>query len=303
VHWTATAFVGIALTLAGCSGSPERTGLSTPIGDDAITVGSFDFPESVLLAELYSQALEAGGFRVERALALGQREFVGPALRAGLIELIPEYAGTALGFASLGALEPTADLASTHRSLAETAAANGITALAPAPGENANTFVVTHETARRHDLAQLSDLAAVADQLVLGGPPECPARPLCLLGLQERYGLEFADFVALDAGGALTHQALRSGDVQVGLLFTTDPALDEYTELADDRRLQPAENVTPLVRSEVIDRWGDAVVDAIDGVSQGLSSDALRRLNAMDAAQPGADDVAGIAAAWLRERR
>ena len=123
VHWTATAFVGIALTLAGCSGSPERTGLPTPIGDDAITVGSFDFPESVLLAELYSQALEAGGFRVERALALGQREFVGPALRAGLIELVPEYAGTALGFASLGALEPTADLASTHRSLVETAAA------------------------------------------------------------------------------------------------------------------------------------------------------------------------------------
>ena len=228
---------------------------------------------------------------------------MGPALRAGLIDLVPEYAGTALGFASLGALEPTADLASTHRSLAETAAANGLTALAPAPGENANTFVVTHETARRHDLAQLSDLAAVADELVLGGPPECPARPLCLIGLQERYGLGFAAFVALDAGGALTHQALRNGDVQVGLLFTTDPALDEYTVLADDRRLQPAENVTPLVRSEVIDRWGDAVVEAIDGVSQDLSTDALRRLNAMDAAQPGADDVPGIAAAWLRERR
>jgi osmoprotectant transport system substrate-binding protein len=299
---TAAAIVVCALALAGCA-SAEPSRPLTALGDDAITVGSFDFPESVLLAEIYSQALEAAGFRIERAFGLGQRELVGPALRAGLIELVPEYAGSALGFASLGAVDPSADVTSTHRSLTATAAENGLIALSSSPGQNANTFVVTRETARRYELAQLSDLSRVAGELVLGGPPECPARPLCLLGLQERYGLEFAEFVALDAGGPLTHQALRSGNADVALLFTTDPALGDYTELTDDRRLQPAENVTPLLRSEVVEQWGTALIAVIDAVTGELSSEALRELNAADAEQPGAADVPAIAATWLREIR
>jgi osmoprotectant transport system substrate-binding protein len=100
----------------------------------------------------------------------------------------------------------------------------------------------------------------------------------------------------------LTQQALRSGDIQVALLFTTDPTLDDFTVLEDDRHLQPAENVTPLVRAEVIDRWGVGVVEAIDAVSHDLTSDELRRLNALDAAQTGADDVSGIASNWLGQR-
>ena len=86
----------------------------------------------------------------------------------------------------------------------------------------------------------------------------------------------------------------------MALLFTTDPALDDYVELIDDRQLQPAENVTPLVRAEVIERWGAAVVDVIDGVSASLDTRALRELNAADAAEPGSVDVAAIAAGWLR---
>ena len=188
------------------------------LGDDAITVGSFDFPESVLLAELYSQALEDRGFRVERALGLGPREFVGPALHAGLIEFVPDYGGTAVAFFSAGAVAPNSDPASNHRALEGVVAGSTITALDAAPAENVNTFVVSEDTARRYGLTTLSDLAPVASELVLGGPAECATRQLCQVGLREVYGLQFADFVALEAGGPVTHQALSNGDVDVALL-------------------------------------------------------------------------------------
>ncbi len=170
-------------SLAACGDEEQGTAAPDALGDDAITVGSFDFPESVLLAELYSQALEEKGFRVERALGLGPREFVGPALHAGLIELVPEYGGTAVAFFSAGAVAPNSDPASNHRALEDVVAGSTITALDAAPAENVNTFVVSEDTARRYGLTTLSDLAPVAPELVLGGPPECATRPLCQVGL------------------------------------------------------------------------------------------------------------------------
>ena len=290
----------VLVVLAACATGDNESAPPTALDDDAITVGSFDFAESVLLAEIYSQALESAGIPVERAFALGPREFVAPAMRAGLIELVPEYAGTALGYLSLGSVAPSADQATTHGELAGVLAEANITALSPAPAQNANTFVVTRETAERHDLRRLSDLVPIADRLKLGGPAECETRPLCALGLRERYGLGFAEFVSLDAGGPVTHQALHNGDVDVALLFTTDPRLDDYVELVDDRALQPAENITPVVRTEVLDRWGPAVTEAIDAVSGELDTETLRQLNAADAEEPGSDDVAAVAKDWLQ---
>jgi osmoprotectant transport system substrate-binding protein len=287
------------LGIAACGDDDDSATAPTALGDEAITVGSFDFPESVLLAEIYSQALERGGFHVERAFHLGPREFVSPALRAGLVELVPEYAGTAVGFLSLGAVRPAADPASAHDELEQAVAGTDIAALAAAPAENANTFAVTPETARRYHLARLSDLAPVAHDLTFGGPAECESRPLCLRGLRDRYGLRFASFVTLDAGGPVTHQALLDGAVDVALLFSSDPEVDHYVELTDDRGLQPAENLTPLIRREVIDRWGPQVVDVIDGVSHELRTETLRRLNAADAGEEGSADVSTIAAQWL----
>jgi osmoprotectant transport system substrate-binding protein len=298
-----TVSVGLVLVaLTACAASADDDQAPTALGDDAITVGSFNFPESVLLAELYSQALEAGGFTVDRAFDIGPREFVGPALDAGLIELVPEYAGTALAFRSLGSDRPSADLRATHRDLARALSGSEVTALDSAPAQDANAFVVSHDTANRYHLQRLSDLADVAGSLSFGGPPECPSRPLCLKGLQERYGVHFDDVVALDAGGPLTHQTIRNGGVDVALMFTTDPNLDDYVVLADDKRLQPAENVTPLIRRDVVDQFGRDVVAVIDAVSRQLDTDTLRELNATDAEQPGSDDVASIAAAWLRAR-
>jgi osmoprotectant transport system substrate-binding protein len=296
--------VGTALlSMAACADDAEGTA-SPPaaLRDDAITVGSFAFPESILLAELYSQALESNGFRVERAVGLGPREFVGPALDAGLIELVPEYGGTAVAYFSAGHVPPSGDPASNHAALKSIVEGSNIAVLDAAPAQNVNTFVVSEQLAREHELTTLSDLATAAPELVLGGPSECARRPLCQVGLREVYGLEFAEFVALEASGTVTHRALTDGFVDVALLFSTDPELVDFVALTDDRHLQPAENVTPLVRTEVVERWGADVVTVINSVSHELDTDALRRLNAADAATAGTDDVKAIAAGWLRSR-
>lgn len=267
--------------------------------DGAVTIGSFDFAESILLAEIYSQALEQHGIAVERAFSLGPREFVAPAIAVGLIEFIPEYVGSAATFLSRGEEVPPTDPDAAHQLLVDGLAPHPVQALAGAPGENANAFVVTAETAERLGLKTLSDVAAVADELIFGGPPECDRRTLCLVGLREVYGIEFRPerVVALDPGGPLTLQALRDGGIHIGLLFSADSVMagDEFVELVDDRDLQPAENITPIVRKEVVARFGAELVDAVDAVSAELTTAELRRLNATFTG----DDPAAPAARWL----
>ncbi len=131
-------------------------------------------------------------------------------------------------------------------------------------------------------------------------PPSASVERCACSDCRSGTGCAFVDVVTLDSGGPVTHAALRTGSVDVALLFTTDPALDEYVELADDRGVQPAENVTPLLRREVVERWGPDVVEVIDDTSDALSTDALRALNAADAEVAGSDDVGAIAAEWLR---
>lgn len=293
--WRTAALV--AVLFAGCTSSRQQPGAS-PGPDDTVTVASFDFAESRLLAELYSQALEAGGYKVRRAFDLGPREFVAPALVGGLVDLVPEYAGTALQFVSLGAVQPGANAEETHEALARGLKEKDVTVLLPAPAQDANTFVVSRRVADRLGLRTLSDVARVGAQLTFGGPPECSARPLCLLGLARVYGIRFREVVPLDAGGPLTRQALGNGVVDVALLFTTDPAVGgpDLVELVDDRGLQPAENVTPLVRTELLDRAGPRLAGAIDAVSRRLTTDDLRQLNTLVA---GGADVADVAGTWL----
>jgi osmoprotectant transport system substrate-binding protein len=296
----AVSLVG-SLIAVGCAGT-DRPPSPSALGDDAITVGSFDFAESRLLAEIYSQALEREGLPVVRALSLGPREFVAPALSRGLLELVPEYAGTAAEFLSAGAAAPLLDASATHAALEKALQGRSLQALAPAPAQNANTFVVTPAVAERFDLRTLSDVVRVADQLTLGGPPECPQRPTCLQGLREVYGMDFERFIPLDAGGPISLQALLVGEVDVALLFTTDPAITEkqLVELADDRHLQPAESITPLLRTEVVARWGTRVVTALDNVSRHLTTESLRRLNAEVAAGTPPERVA---ANWIESEQ
>jgi osmoprotectant transport system substrate-binding protein len=287
-----------AIGLGACFGPTDVAEPPHALEDDAVTVGSFDFAESVLLAEIYSQSLERAGVTVERAFGLGPREFVAPALAVGLIELVPEYVGSAATFVHRGEPAPSSDLASSYDRLVEGLAGRRVVALTPSPGQNANTFVVARTTADALGLSSLSDVAAVADDLIFGGPPECQRRRLCLVGLEERYGITFGTVVNLRAG-PLIAQALRDGGIDLGLMFTSDAAMlsADFVELRDDRELQPAENITPLVRQEALDRWGDQLRRATDAVSTRLTTEGLRRLNAQVAGDTSR--VADVAAAWL----
>jgi len=287
--------VSAAIAVAGCTTSRPR---SSPDAARGIVVGSFNFPESMLLADIYAGALRAGGFRSSVEAEAGPREIIDPALAGGIVDIVPEYTGSALLFFGVGSVPAGSREEQSHQALADVLLARGLIALTPAPGEDSNAIVVTEQTASRYGLHSLSDLGAVAGRLVFGGPPECPERPLCLLGLENVYGLRFRDFVPLDSGGPLTVQALLAGEVDVGLVFTTDPAItaEHLVVLADDRRLQPAENVIPVVRRAIAARYGPALENLIDRVSARLDTDVLRKLNRQVAS---GEDPSAVAARWL----
>jgi osmoprotectant transport system substrate-binding protein len=238
----------------------------------AVTVGSFDFPEGVLLAGIYAGALTAQGFPVRVLPDLGPRELVDPALMSGLVQVVPDYSATG----------------------------RGLVVGRPSAAQDANVIVVTAATAARYGLRSVADLARVAPRLAFGGPPERPEEVYCLLGLKQVYGLRFRIFIPLDAGGPLTLQALQAGDIGVALLFSTDPAItaDHLVVLADDRGLQPAENVVPLVRRDVVGRYGPRLLAVLDTVSARLTTGSLRALNAR--VEPRGEDPRLEAGNWLR---
>ena len=291
-----------ACTSTSGSGPAGRAGEAGRHGA-VITVGSFDFPESVLLADLYAGALAANGFPARVLPDLGPRELVDPALMSGLLQVVPEYSGSALEFISVGRLSATSDAAATSRALAEWAAGRGLVAGRPSAAKDANVIVVTAATAARYGLRSVADLARVAPRLTFGGPPECPERAYCLQGLRQVYGLRFRAFIPLDAGGPLTLQALEAGDIGVALLFSTDPAItaDHLVVLADDRGLQPAENVIPLVRRDAVTRYGPRLLAVLDTVSARLTTGSLRALDAR--VELRGEDPRLVAESWLRTRR
>jgi len=139
---------------------------------------------------------------------------------------------------------------------------------------------------------------ALSTTLKLGGPPECPERPFCLLGLTETYGLTFEEFVPLDAGGPLTVTALTGGQVDVGLLFTSDPAIatNGFVLLEDDKQLQLADNIVPVVRQEVLDA-NPAVTDLLNTVMERLTQEELTNLN--KAVTVDTRPAAEVATEWI----
>ncbi len=280
----------LALVATACGGSGDST------EGEPITVSSFNFNESVIVAEIYAQALERAGYTVERNLNLGNREVVKPALEEGEIDLVPEYVGTIAGF--LGAT-PTADAQATWEEAKAIFEETGVTLLAFSPAEDKNAFVVTAETASANSLTTISDLAPVAGEFRFGGPPECPERPLCLQGLEDLYGLEFAEFVPLDAAGPITVAALEGGDVDLALLFSSQGVIAQngWIVLEDDLGLQPAENLVPAIRMAVLDEYGEDLSNLLNEVSQKIEQDALTELNKR--ADIDGEDPAVLAGEWL----
>lgn len=284
-----------ALVGSTCGGADEQP-IRQPTVDDGVRVASFDFEESALLAELYAQMIESTGTPVVRIGAVGPREVVMPALEQGLVDVVPEYLGTALRWFGAGARMPDRDSALAE--LGGRLEPLGLAVLAAAPAEDVNVIVVATSTAERHDLGVISDLVPLAAGMRFGGPPECPDRPLCLIGLEEVYGLRFDEFVS-QRSQRFTAEAVVRGEIDVGLMFSTDPAVttDGLTVLADDRRLQPPENVVPMARVAALDRWGAEVAAALDRLSPALTTSTLRLLNRRVDDGGAVDQVARD---WLR---
>lgn len=300
---TAALALGAAVALTACGGGGDPLGSPAPgsapatagsAGAQTVVVGSANFPESELLAEMYAGALEAKGVPVETKLNIASRETYVPALRNGEINLIPEYTGNFAKYFNPDAevTDEATALASLKEALPDT-----LVALEPAKAQNKDSVVVTAETASQNSLASIEDLAPVAGEFVLGGPPEWPERANGVPGLKAVYGLDFKEFRALDVAGPLSVQALRNGQVQAVNLFTTDPAIKEndFVVLEDPKNLFGAQNVIPVLTK---DAATPVVEEALNAVSAKLDTDTLAGLVTQVVVEKA--DAEDVADEWLK---
>lgn len=289
--------LAFALTAVACGSSPSSGGGgSTPKG--SITLAGFNFTEGSVLAELYGQALEHDGYSVQYKLNLGNREVVSKAIESGSIDLYLGYAATDLEFYNKGAGEATGDAAATTAKLNSHLQSLNLQALNPSAAVDQNAFAMTKANAQKYNATKLSDLATVGSQLVLGGPPECATRPFCEPGLAQTYGIHFKDFKSLDPDGPLTRAALANNSIQVGLVFSSDGDLNSLglTVLQDDKHLESADNVVPIIRSAVAT---DEVKRVLNAVSAGVTTNDLIDMN--NQAGPQHMDPDAVAAAYLQK--
>jgi len=242
----AAAMIGVTACGSG-SGDPLAAGTSAAkAGTGTIVVGSANFPESALLAEIYAGALSAKGVKVDKKLNIGSRETYIPALKDGSIDLIPEYTGVLDQYFNKNAKATTAGAV-----YAELKAAlpSTLTILNKSSAQDKDAVVVTKNTATKLNLRSIGDLEPVAKDMTLGGPPEWKTRPTGVPGLKKLYNLDFKAFMPLDTGGPLSVQALKNGQVDAVDIFTTDPSIaaNGFVILNDPKSLFAAQNVVPLI--------------------------------------------------------
>jgi osmoprotectant transport system substrate-binding protein len=289
------------LVVVGCSPDAEEQAAPTTTPASTIRFASYDFPENQTLVEVYAQAARRAGLPVSVEHGVGTREVVAPALQQGVVDVVIDYLGTALRFARPTATDLPAVPEEMYAVLRRTLGGRGVTVLDPARAQDQNGFAVTAKSAAEHGLRRLSELGPLAATFTFGAPPECPDRPLCLPGLEKTYGLHFGDVRAMASRGA-TVEALLAGEIDVGLLETTDARLAsaKIQLLDDDRGLQPAENVVPMVGTAAVERWGNELTTALNEVSARLTTDDLRQLN--KAVELDEQTSAQAAAQWWERR-
>ena len=292
----------LALTLLlvpGC-GSANPLGGGAVSGDlKSVVVGSADFPESKILAEIYAQALEANGFPVGRQLGIGSRETYIPALQDHSIDLIPEYTGNLLKY-----FDPAATVTRPQDvELALLRVLPGdLSVLTPSEAADTDTVAVTAATAAKWNLTSIADLAAHSAEVKFGGPSEFLNRAEGLPGLKKIYGLDIPEknFVAIsDGGGPATVRALADGTVTAADLFSTSPAIPQnnFVVLADPKNNFPAANVVPVVSSQ---KKSTELKRVLDAVSAKLTTDDLIALNGAVSGNSGIDPDEA-ARKWLAE--
>ncbi|TMD60290.1 MAG: ABC transporter substrate-binding protein [Chloroflexi bacterium] len=291
----ALAVVVVAIVASACG--TAGIGGSKP----TVKIGSTNFSEQLILGELYAQILEANGYTVDRKFNLGPREIVFPGLTSGQIDMEADYLATVLSFVNKDVAGST-DPKQTATLLQKELDSKSLTVLDYAPAVDQNGFVVTKATADKYKLTKLSDVAPVGGQLVLGGPPECPTRQFCALGLKNTYGITFKAFKPLDSGGPITVAAVEGGQVDVGVLFTSDAiiAVKNFVLLDDDKHLQLSDNIAPVVRNDLLSKGGDDFKKLINSIAPKLTTVELTTMNK----QVGVDktDPKDVAKAWLKKQ-
>jgi osmoprotectant transport system substrate-binding protein len=286
------------LALSACGGGDPLAEDETTGGagsSESITIGSANFPESTLLAEIYAKTLEAKGVKVTRKFDLGSREKYMEGLQDGSIDLIPEYTGVLLQFFNKEA--PEVDSEEVYKALQGVLPSN-LTVLDKAEAEDKDAIVVTKETAEKWDLKSIEDLVPHCGEVTFGGPPEILQRADGIPGIQETYGCTFASFSALEPG-AITTKALLDGAVQAADIFTTDSAIEanDLVVLEDPKNNFAAQNVVPLINK---DKASAEVTEALNAVSAKLDTKTLLDLNARLNA-PDKPEYADVAEEWLVE--
>jgi osmoprotectant transport system substrate-binding protein len=258
------------------SSSSGANPLSGGGASGSVVVGSANFPENEVLAEVYALALQAKGVKVTTKLNIGAREVYYPQVQKGAIDIIPEYNGTLLTV--------EADPSSTAKTTAAVDAAlaaklpSTLTVLAPAPAQDSDAITVTQATATKDHLKSIADLAPYASQMVLGAPPEFKTRSDGIAGLKANYGLTFKSFDPLDESGPITLAALTSGKVQAADVFTTTPQIisDKLVSLTDPKFNFAAQNVIPLVYKPALT---STISSTLNAVSAKLTTSALLALD------------------------
>ena len=278
----------LALITAAC-GSSNPLGGGEVSGDlKSVVVGSADFPESKIIAEIYAQALEANGFTVGRQFGIGSRETYIPAVRDHSIDLIPEYTGNLLQYfdKNTKVTTPNDVLLALFRTLP-----GDLSILNPSPAEDKDTVAVSEATAKKWNLKSIADLAAHSPEVKFGAPSEFLSRTEGLPGLKAKYGLDVPpnNFVAIsDGGGPATVRALVDGTVTAADIFSTSPAIKEnnLVVLEDPKNNFLAANVVPLVSSQ---KKSDELKTVLDAVSAKLTTEDLIELNTATEGNAGID--------------
>jgi len=289
----ALAGAGTLLALAGCGGGKSNPLDGASGGAGEVVVGSANFQENVLLGEIYAQALEAKGIKVKRQFNIGAREIIFGQIKSGTLTILPEYNGALLAYVDKSAsATSTADV---NAALVAKLPAE-LELLTSSAAQDKDSVTVTKETAAKYNLKSLPDLAPVAKDLVLGGPPEFKTRVQGVVGLARDYGIMFKEFKSLDTAGPITVAALKKGDVQAANLFTTDPAIPEngFVVLDDPKSLFSSQNVTPLVYKA---RVNDTIRNALNAVSAKLDTTTLAALDKKVISDK--QDVEAVAKEWL----
>lgn len=299
----------LALLVSACQpGGSDTPSPSASAGEPSaaaelptVTIGSADFDESAVVAEIYAQALEAAGFSVERNLYTGPRETTLPALESGDLDLMPEYIGFLLsaGFE----LDATGDAATVFDALQDALAEVGLVAFDFSEATDQDAFAVRAETAEEFGLTSISDLTDIAGDLTWGLPPECETRPTCGIGLNDAYGIDISTIPVetIAPCGPEMANALNTSAIDVGRLCSTQPEIVSFNlvVLDDDQHIHPAGNIAPVLTQELADAGGDLLATTLNDISAAMNTEELTDL--YFAVAVDAQDIAEVAHAWLED--